>query len=255
MIGIYKITNNVTNKSYIGQSINIEKRWYEHKYKAECVEDRSYNSILHNSMRKYGIEHFILEVLEECTIEELDTKEQFWIQQLNTISPYGYNILQGGQGSRKRKVSYCLRCGKEVYRTSTFCANCLGASNQTVKRPEPIELARLVKVYGFNEVGRQYGVSGNSIKKWCKAYKMPYHKQELIDWYNKEANIIIPKKLPYKRSVQQLDKDTNEILQIFNSSMDAARALGKSSGSHITEACQGKLNQAYGYKWKYNDTD
>lgn len=255
MIGIYKITNNITNKVYIGQSINIEKRWYEHKYKAECIEDRSYNSVLHNSMRKYGVEHFILEVLEECTIEELDTKEQFWIQQLNTISPYGYNILQGGQGSRKRTIHYCEQCGKEVYRSSKLCVNCMGIHNQTVKRPEPIELARLVKIYGFTEVGRQYGVSCSSIKKWCKAYKIPYHKQELIDWYNKETNVVMPKQIPYKRSVQQLDKDTNEILQIFNSSMDAARFLGKSSGSHITEACQGKLKQAYGYRWKYNDID
>ena len=49
MIGIYKITNEVNNKVYIGQSINIEKRVKEHFWKSECSKDRSYNSALHSA--------------------------------------------------------------------------------------------------------------------------------------------------------------------------------------------------------------
>ena len=98
MIGIYKITNLINNKSYIGQSINIEKRWYEHRYKSQCEDDRSFNSILHIAFRKYGIDNFKFEILEELkTVEQLDKKEQYYIKLYNTITPNGYNILEGGQ--------------------------------------------------------------------------------------------------------------------------------------------------------------
>ena len=96
MIGIYKITNNINNKSYIGQSINIEKRIKEHFWKSFLEKDISFTSILHTAIRKYGKENFVIEVLEECSLEELDDKEKYYIKKYNTISPNGYNILSGG---------------------------------------------------------------------------------------------------------------------------------------------------------------
>lgn len=93
MIGIYKIVNLVNGKIYVGQSINIQKRWYQHK--------SDYNKeggcpILYAAIRKYGIENFSFEVIEECSLELLDEREKHWISQMNTLNPNGYNIALGG---------------------------------------------------------------------------------------------------------------------------------------------------------------
>lgn len=66
MIGIYKITNKINGKIYIGQSINIERRWKEH------IFDNRKNSLIHLAIIKYGKENFSFEVIEECNQKELN---------------------------------------------------------------------------------------------------------------------------------------------------------------------------------------
>lgn len=69
---IYKITNNINGKIYIGQTIGaIEKRFAEHKNAAK----NGCRYALHRVIRKYGIENFSIEEIEQCPIEELDNKE------------------------------------------------------------------------------------------------------------------------------------------------------------------------------------
>lgn len=71
--GIYKITNKITNKCYVGQSIDIYRRWQEH-----CRP--SSNSIIGKAIRKYGKENFDFEILEEVkNIKDLNEKEAFYI--------------------------------------------------------------------------------------------------------------------------------------------------------------------------------
>ena len=57
--------------------------------------------------------------------------------------------------------------------------------------PEPLELALMIKNSSFSAVGRQFGVSDNAVKRWCKNYDIPYLKNELIDWYNNQNNIVL----------------------------------------------------------------
>lgn len=97
MIGIYKIINKINGKIYIGQSIDIEERWKQHKYKTFNANGNAYNSAIHQAFRKYGVENFEYQVIELCSVEELDTKEIYWIEKLNTLAPNGYKILPGGQ--------------------------------------------------------------------------------------------------------------------------------------------------------------
>ena len=75
MIGIYKITNKINNKCYIGQSIDINRRWLEHKNPNNW--DRK--SILYDAFKKYDIENFSFEIIEECNQEELNEREIYWI--------------------------------------------------------------------------------------------------------------------------------------------------------------------------------
>ena len=84
MIGIYKITNLITQKSYIGQSLNINRRFQEHCRKNEQQIDQS--------IQKYGLDNFKFEILEECSAEQLNDREDYWIEYYNTIVPNGYNI-------------------------------------------------------------------------------------------------------------------------------------------------------------------
>ena len=75
MIGIYKITNNINNHCYIGQSIHIEKRWQEHQTKYNW--EREFKKPLYLAFQKYGLENFSFEVIEECQPNQLDVKEKY----------------------------------------------------------------------------------------------------------------------------------------------------------------------------------
>ena len=90
MIGIYKITNKITGKIYIGLSIDIYRRFYEHQTKGETSRIP-----VDVAIQKYGKDKFSYEVLEECSIDELNQKETFWIKKLNAIEN-GYNCSEGG---------------------------------------------------------------------------------------------------------------------------------------------------------------
>lgn len=87
--GIYRITNNINGKSYIGASKNIKKRWDDHKYNRR----NRMNPII----RKYGLDNFAFEIIEECFIGELSDKEQHYIKFYNTEAPNGYNLTKGGE--------------------------------------------------------------------------------------------------------------------------------------------------------------
>lgn len=88
MTGIYLITNLVNGKHYVGQSIDIRKRMWSHKKPGS-------KSIVSMAIHKYGINNFKIDVLEECSVEELDAREAHWISE---IKPE-YNILLGASGA------------------------------------------------------------------------------------------------------------------------------------------------------------
>lgn len=98
MVGIYKITNKINNKCYIGQSIHIEQRWKEHKSKYQ--QNRKSDLPLYKAFEKYGINNFIFEILEECSEDLLNEREKYWINFYNSlVHQNGYNIREGGDGT------------------------------------------------------------------------------------------------------------------------------------------------------------
>lgn len=100
MIGIYKIENQVNGKIYIGQSINIEQRWYNHRN--ELNGNRHCNRHLQNSWNKHGEKNFKFEIIEECTLDNIDEKEIYWISYYNSTNIFnGYNISSGGNASSR----------------------------------------------------------------------------------------------------------------------------------------------------------
>lgn len=95
MIGIYKITNLINNKVYIGQSTNIKRRFREHKNSYNNSNRKDYESKKNRAFRKYGIENFSFEIIEEVNFSLLDEREKYWIKKYNSIDN-GYNSCEGG---------------------------------------------------------------------------------------------------------------------------------------------------------------
>lgn len=124
MIGIYKITKKENGKSYIGQSNDIERRFKEHQYKTDIP--------IELAIQKYGVDAFEYKIIEECSLDELDEKEKYWIAYYNTYKGFGYNCNEGGGNSRcenngrtkltNEEVSYIRECydlhmrRREVYK-------------------------------------------------------------------------------------------------------------------------------------------
>lgn len=90
---IYKVTNKINGKIYIGQtSESLKRRWYRH-----CKLSYSNCRFLVRAINKYGKENFIVEEICKCSsIEEMNEREIFYIKELNSLVPSGYNLMTGG---------------------------------------------------------------------------------------------------------------------------------------------------------------
>ena len=91
--GIYKITNQETNECYIGQAVDVAKRWKEHA-KCGLGIDTPANNKLYKAIQEYGIWNFSWELLESCSKELLNEKENYYID-LYDSKNYGYNSSIG----------------------------------------------------------------------------------------------------------------------------------------------------------------
>ncbi len=96
MIGIYKITNKINNNCYIGLSVDIKRRWKAHQQRYKVSSNKEYEKVLYKAFRKYGIDNFRFEVLEECNIESLKEREKYWIKYYDSYH-HGYNCTEGGE--------------------------------------------------------------------------------------------------------------------------------------------------------------
>jgi group I intron endonuclease len=106
-IGIYCYTNKVNGKKYIGQSIDLNRR--------HCKMDYRLSSMFSHAIEKYGLDNFDYEVLEYCSVDNLDEREVYWISAYQTFPPslgFGYNLTSGGghyevSDETKMKLSEC----------------------------------------------------------------------------------------------------------------------------------------------------
>ena len=107
MKGIYCIRNKVDGKAYVGQSMSIENRVEEHRYRYNRKHSNSYDSLLYRAMRKYGLESFeffILESSEYFTRDDLNKLEVHYVEELDTFGPNGYNMNRGGRYTSGKKL-------------------------------------------------------------------------------------------------------------------------------------------------------
>lgn len=246
MIGIYKITNKLNGKIYIGQSQDIKKRWTEHKRPSNFINP---TKLLYQDMKKDGLDNFIFEVLEECQKDQLFQREQYYINFYNSFTPNGYNMQMGqnyrnevsekvvkgiqqdlieNKLSRKEihekwnvslsyvsnintgllrfdtNLSYplripmphnnikntCIDCGKEIMRNSVRCLDCHNKHRRENSSINSIitrdELKQKIRYQSFVSIGKEYSVTDNSIRKWCKHYNLPTTKREINSYSDKD---------------------------------------------------------------------
>lgn len=109
---IYIIKNTINKKVYIGQTrVSIDIRWKEHLRHAAYGDQ-----VINRAMRKYGKEYFYIELLEECSIEELDNREIYYISLFNsTDKKNGYNVSIGGLTPRQETPVINIRQIKTMY--------------------------------------------------------------------------------------------------------------------------------------------
>lgn len=109
---IYKITNKINNKIYIGLTRKTpQERWKMHINAAYNIHSKDYNALFKKAIRKYGVENFIVETIEECsTLEELKKREIYWIKYYNSYAfdsnGWGYNSTRGGDCATYEKAVY-----------------------------------------------------------------------------------------------------------------------------------------------------
>jgi len=93
--GIYKITNIINNKIYIGCSKDIEHRWIAHKSESLLEHNPQYNYSIHKAFRKYGLDNFSFEIIELIPESQLFDREKYWINFYDSYNN-GYNETKGG---------------------------------------------------------------------------------------------------------------------------------------------------------------
>jgi hypothetical protein len=110
---IYIITNTATKKCYVGQTLSHRKnrnkyrpfgyqgRFKDHISEALCNTKKKQCNYLNNAIRQYGKEHFKVELIIECSNDDLDIMEQKYIKECNTLYPNGYNLTKGGKVFRE----------------------------------------------------------------------------------------------------------------------------------------------------------
>lgn len=211
MAYIYKITNTVNGKMYIGKTEStIEKRFQQHCNDSQ--KDGMGNRPLYKAMRKYGVEFFSIEEIEET--DNPEERETYWIEFYGTFKN-GYNATMGGDG--KRYIDYDLVVATyQELKNATKTAEKLGISQDSVIN---ILNNRKIYIYSSEEIAiRQFG-------KVTNMYSLDGKFLQSFPSTNAAAEYMVQNKLTgcKKTTIKQ----------------------------HITEVCTGRRKTAAKFKWRY----
>lgn len=211
MAYIYKITNDINGKQYIGKTERtIEQRFIEHcqNYKKEKLEKRP----LYAAMRKYGIEHFHIELIEETSDPE--EREKYWIEYFGTFKN-GYNATIGGDGRAYIDYDLIVATYKNILNT-TKVAEILNINKDTVR---DILKIKNIPIKTSSEINKEQSGKNVGLFKDNKLIKVFSSTRDA-------ARYVIEEKLTTSKDI-------------------------KGIAAHIHQVCIGKRKTAYTFLWKY----
>lgn len=266
--GIYEIINIITERRYVGSAVNIEKRWMKHKNLLDCNNHHSLK--LQNAWNKYGKDNFKFEILYECDKSELLFCEQNWldfygIENLYNICPIaGSSLGRKHSDETKRKISE-IQIGKK---TSSFTKRKI----QLARNGYPViqidmEGNVLGRYESVNEAARQTGINSSAISSSARRYikcnvtlfvklesdielALQKNREKCKNRKITNANNGAINGKKSSKPIYQIDRNTNQIIKIWNSARDVERKLGINN-SNISQCALGKLKSAGGYIWHY----
>lgn len=272
---IYKITNLINSKIYIGQtSQTAAARWSDHKKNFKSLQD---DMVIHKAMFKYGKDNFSFEIIEECDNNKLSERESYWIKYYNTYEE-GYNSTLGGEGAPKYDYNLFLKEWNDGA-TLEEISIITGADRHIIAKAlgsfgvKSIELkaracgkkvlqytldGRFVAEFdSASSAARKFNAMPGNIINCCKqihasAYNYLWKYscddisiEKLVKRY-KETGKGSPKQ------VEQYSLD-GKYIQTFSSCREAARSINAPYHVGINACCLGKQKTAYGYIWKYKE--
>ena len=168
-IGIYKITNKINGKVYIGKSKNIEKRFTQHKYGLN--NNSNHNIHFQNAWNKYGEENFEFEIIHLCDKKYLDDLEIYYIYHYNSYeSDYGYNYTLGGEGGELSEEYKAQIKINSKFKNATLTENDV----RTIK-------LLLYCLMDRHEIANIFNVKINVIKSIAEISNYSYVSEELND--------------------------------------------------------------------------
>lgn len=209
---IYKITNLINQKAYVGKTINsIEERWKEHK--KEAMRQRAENRPLYKALNKYGVENFSVELVEEVDVKNLSEREIYWIGYYHTYTE-GYNATLGGDG----KILYDYDLIAElILQDKTY-----------------LEISKIIgcciDVVSF--VAKKYNIDHQPRNNFVENSKQVFQ-------FDKQGNYI--QSFPSYAAAAQWLEDNGYV----KGNLNGVR-------SHIGDVCKGKRKTAYKFVWKNN---
>uniref|UniRef100_A0A6C0AZ68 GIY-YIG domain-containing protein n=1 Tax=viral metagenome TaxID=1070528 RepID=A0A6C0AZ68_9ZZZZ len=234
---IYLITNKLDGKQYIGQTIrkDINKRWNDYRNLAK----KQIGSYFYNALKKYNPINFKFQIICICFDEDCNKYEEYYIKNMNTLVPYGYNLRLGGKNGKQHPESIEKR----------------RIANTGKKRSEE-HIFRAEKSPNFGKI-----LSEEQKRKISSSYTKERKKLQSIIMKERYKNSIL-----IKRNIQGLQKGLeklrkkvncynldNELINSYESLSEASRKTGAMHQA-ISKCCSGKYKNyksAGGFIWKY----
>ena len=218
LCGIYCIENTINQKKYIGQSIDIYRRWQEHKLART-------KQTISSAIIKYGINNFSFRIIELCERNLLNEREIYWINYYDTYHN-GYNETPGGSyvSDKCKKQINAYDLNGNYIRTYTSCRDAARDNNCS---PQQIYLVL------------------NHLRRTAGSMQFRYLNDSTPVTSTNGAQGR------HHKTILQLDLNDNIIAE-FKTIEEASKITG-AYGPSIGRVCRGIKNTTHGFKWRYKE--
>ena len=202
MFQIYKIKNNLNNKVYIGSSIDVERRWRQHKEASINEKDHHYNYPLMIAFRQFGIDNFTFEIIDTLPdYQAMIRAEHDWIIKENCVVPNGYN-----QTDNTNSPMFDPNVAKKMSDTKR---------DKYGKRVSEIDSnGNIIDVWdSLAEAGEKTGLDRFKISDVCNGRRLTTG-DRVFRFLDEEENIIIPEIKVNQVQTNRITKTSKKVIKM-----------------------------------------